>query len=245
MTWMHQLAADPDAVHVWLWDGCRVDAPTMTAKLSREERHRAEAFRSDAARRQFLQGRFLLRSLLETYLGAGAGQLPLSCGQYGKPDFSVRGSDLRFNLSHDDAGIAVALCCGRDVGVDVDTAPEGYQLDDVIAQHFNVDEQASLSCQPGFGFVDIWTAKEAVLKATGEGITGCLRDVGVVQHRAGGYRFASSLVYRGIRYGLCRRQFGSRALAVSARANAATPLVPSSDPAPVINMNLFDYQDFL
>jgi|GEM_PF-2890343 len=244
MTWMHQLAGDPHAVHVWLWDGCGVDAPTMTAKLSREERHRADAFRRDAARRQFLQGRFLLRALLDTYLGVGAGQLPLSCGQYGKPDFSVRGSNLRFNLSHDDAGIAVALCWGRDVGVDVDTPPQGYQLDEVIAQHFNMDEQGSLSCPKGFGFVDIWTAKEAVLKATGEGITGCLRDVGVVQRRASGYRFANSLVYRGVRYGLCRRQFGNRALAVSTRAPVVAPPAASRDPAPVINMTVFDYQDF-
>lgn len=245
MSLMQRLSCEPHAVHVWLWGGQGATEKTMALRLSHEERCRAEAFRSGAARSQFLQGRFMLRTLLGKYLGPGAAQASLSIGAYGKPDFSAPVQEgLRFNISHDSCGIAVAFCLGQDVGVDVETLPEGYQLDDVITQHFNADEQASLMCSDEFGFVDIWAAKEAVLKATGEGITGCLRDVGVVQRRANRYGFASNIIYRGEHYRLCRQKLGHRALAVSARVDNSRVALACGDVECALRVTLFHYQDF-
>ena len=92
----------------------------------------------------------------------GAGQPP------------VPASELRFNLSHADDFALLALALGRAVGVDVEPADRRVDLEPIAERFFAPAERAALFALPPTarlaGFLELWTRKEAYLKARGDGL---------------------------------------------------------------------------
>ena len=92
-------------------------------------------------------------------------------GHAGKPALKAP-APCHFNLSHSGDAIAVAVA-DQPVGLDIESHRE---LNDglAIAQRvFHPRERQWLQAQADFaaGFYRLWTLKEALLKATGEGFT--------------------------------------------------------------------------
>lgn len=92
---------------------------------------------------------------------------PFGYGQYGKPFLP----QVHFNLSHCKKGV---MCVVDDnpVGCDIEVIPNKIDTELVVAC-FSTDEQASImnAGSPEIEFARLWTAKEAVLKLTGTGLT--------------------------------------------------------------------------
>ncbi len=84
------------------------------------------------------------------------------------------GGDLEFNLSHSRDWILIAVARGRVVGVDVERLAHEAELFSMAAQVFARHEvEAFEKLPPGErmeAFFRTWTRKEAILKATGEGL---------------------------------------------------------------------------
>lgn len=115
------------------------------------------------------RSRFVCDIVAET-LGCGRHDVVVATDAHGKPYLSAPAqANLCFSLSHRDDMVLVGTA-DHAIGVDVEWADCAYL--DVARDQFSQDEYRWLqSIDQTDGFARLWTAKEAVLKANGQGIT--------------------------------------------------------------------------
>ena len=142
--------------------------------LSARELERASRFRFFGDRACYVASRGALRQLLGIYLQVEPGRVALAEARRGKPFLEDPSrADIRFNLSHSGGLTLYAFCRGREVGVDVERMTPGV-AEEGLERFFTREEarRITASCGPARGeaFFRCWTAKEAILKAAGEGL---------------------------------------------------------------------------
>ncbi|MBL7951728.1 MAG: 4'-phosphopantetheinyl transferase superfamily protein [Flavobacteriales bacterium] len=149
--------------------------------LDSGERARLHRFKFDADKERFLLGHGFLREMLGAYLGRDAHSITFERGTHGKP--YLTGHPLHFNLSDTKDAIAVAFARHTAVGLDVETMHRTVDHVSVGAHYFTKEEQASIEAayDGKRRFLEFWTRKEAVLKASGVGIMDDLRVLRVDQ----------------------------------------------------------------
>lgn len=147
-------------------------APFDDASLSAQERARVERFHRPESARKWAAGRAGLRRLLGQALDIDASDVELARGPQGKPE--VVDSTLRFNKSDTGDFAAVALCRGREVGLDIEQHREVRYAARIVSRFLSADERTELAglAEPAGrrAFFDCWTVKEAVLKCDGGGL---------------------------------------------------------------------------
>ena len=161
---------------VWL---ARLDegkAAGMEEILSDDERARAERFRFQRQKKQFVVARGFLRIILGKYLNMGPDEICFEYDRYGKPSIcGASGTKIKFNLSHSGGLALYAVSGGREIGVDLEQI-KPFLLDErTIAECLTPRESRRLQALSGRErerfFFDCWTRKESYLKARGEGLT--------------------------------------------------------------------------
>lgn len=170
----------PGEVHVWsvdLGEAPPEREPEWTRVLSAEERERMGAFRTPELRARFLLRRAALRTLLGAYLGRPPHGIPIEAGPHGRP--TLRGKEsLSFNLSHSGSRALIAVAHSGPVGVDLERIDPDVEIRAITERFFAPSEREQIVQQRGDErvrtFYRIWTAKEALLKATGLGLSGGL-----------------------------------------------------------------------
>src|SRR5262245_28049295 len=177
------VALAADDVHVWCvgLDPPAEHVPALAALLAPDERTRAARVLREERRQRFVVARGILRTLLARYLAADPAALRFEYEPHGKP--ALAGGALSFNLSHSHDVALVAVVRGRAIGIDVERVRNTLEVARLASRFFSAPEQASLEALPGAEQVDrffrLWTAKEAYLKATGEGMSRALRTFDV------------------------------------------------------------------
>lgn len=139
--------------------------------LSEEELARAASFRFEIHRDRYLRGRGMMRVLLGRRLGVDPGSLGFSVGKRGKP--SLVGEPTGFNLSHSEGRGVLAIGEVEHLGVDIEGYDRRVDHAGLARRCFRDSEIAWMESFPPedrhLAFFRIWTAKEARMKATGEG----------------------------------------------------------------------------
>ncbi|NLT70399.1 MAG: 4'-phosphopantetheinyl transferase superfamily protein [Verrucomicrobiaceae bacterium] len=139
--------------------------------LNEEERARADRFKFGIHRDRFTRGRGVLRHLLAASLGKRPESLVFATGERGKP--YLPGTDLHFNLSHSEDRAVLALSRLECVGIDLERYDRSVDIDGLSRRCFRESEIARFEgmdeAEKRRAFFWIWTAKEARMKATGEG----------------------------------------------------------------------------
>lgn len=165
-------------VTVWWWplDVSPDEARSLRALLSDDERARAGRFARPGDGSRFTVARGRLRQLLGAHVGLAAGKLDFEASPEGKP--RLAGSSLgdapglRFNLSHSGGHAAAVIADGVEVGIDIEIMRPVER--DLASRFFAPEEVATLDALRGSewlaGFYRCWTRKEAVLKASGQGL---------------------------------------------------------------------------
>lgn len=152
--------------------------PDEVALLDDAERQRLAGIRVEDDRRRFVLGCVLVRRRLGEQLGVRPRDVPLdrtcpACRHpHGKPEALVDGA-LRFSVSHSRDRVGVAFAHGDAVGFDVEWHRPGvdiHRLAGRIRSAAEVPDASEPSPDPVGAFFRTWTRKEAVLKATGEGL---------------------------------------------------------------------------
>ena len=175
-----------DTVHLWR---VPLDLPadgvcSLEKILSEDERERAGRFHFSRDRARFTAGRAALRILLGAYLGKPAREVALEAASSGKPRLAAgEAGAVSFNVSHSRELALLAFTAGREVGVDVEFADPALAWAEVAPGFCTGSELEQLRALPKGGarerFFKIWTAKEARLKASGEGFLTDARSIGV------------------------------------------------------------------
>ncbi|WP_404337300.1 4'-phosphopantetheinyl transferase family protein [Sphingomonas sp. MMS12-HWE2-04] len=145
---------------------CRVDTadevwlPGLLARLTPEERTRAERFAVAPARLSYAAAHALLHHALDEAIGPGWSMVR---GEQGKPALAPPFADLHFNLTHADGLVAVAINREGPIGVDVEAATRAIDVASIGRRVFAAEERGDP--------LRLWTLKEAVAKATGLGLS--------------------------------------------------------------------------
>jgi 4'-phosphopantetheinyl transferase len=147
----------------------------LAGTLCDAELVRAERFRFPDLRRRFVAGRGAIRAILAEYLSVEPKQLVFTYSSYGKPSLADPLCNIQFNVSHSNDLMVAAICREWPIGVDIEKEEPRFHTTDIASRFFcerERDEIARCGGQAGVrAFFQFWTAKEAVLKATGLGLT--------------------------------------------------------------------------
>jgi 4'-phosphopantetheinyl transferase len=194
-TWAHSLSstATPagtpvsEIVHVW---AANLDLSATALKhlaetLSSNESERASRFHFERDRNRYIAGRGLLRAALGKYVQLPPAEVPLVYGPNGKPLLQTGGNPttLHFNLTHSQNLALLAVTRAAQIGVDVEAVRPLSEAHELVDRFFSARESAAFESVPEaqkpVAFFNLWTRKEAWLKATGEGIGHLLNKVEV------------------------------------------------------------------
>jgi 4'-phosphopantetheinyl transferase len=162
---------------VELFFGTAQDDPSHGAELlSAEELDRASRFHREQDRRCYIAAHALLRRALSRYCNINAAGIAFAQLEFGKPILATVNDapPVHFSLSHSGAHAAVAICRSAEVGVDIEEQRTNFDPHDLARACMNARERDLISAAGDRShacFLELWTAKEAVLKAAGFGLT--------------------------------------------------------------------------
>jgi len=144
----------------------------LLATLPDDEKERADRFRFDNDRFNFVLRRGLLRQLLGETLGVAPSQIRFNSTEVGKPYISFpENSGLWFNLSHSGRQIVYAFSKHPDIGIDIERIRTVDDIDRLALKYFSAEEYAIIVNLPSWeknkAFIRIWCIKEALIKASG------------------------------------------------------------------------------
>ncbi|MEL6930245.1 MAG: 4'-phosphopantetheinyl transferase superfamily protein [Cyanobacteria bacterium J06600_6] len=182
-----------DRVHIW-----RANLKLSTQQIERletclstDEIVRAQKFRFPQHKRRFIAARGILRHLLSGYLGRQPQNLCFTYGNKGKPHLDqnqATQSPLQFNLSHSQEYALFGFNLQHLIGVDLEyqrPMPDALK----IARRFFAEREFQMLAesdreQQSLLFFQLWTAKEAYLKAVGTGLADSLARVEIACDRS-------------------------------------------------------------
>ena len=160
----------------------------IAALLSPAERTRATRFGTDALRQRWMAGRGALRTVLGRTLGIDPADVPIVRGARGRPALAENTTRIDFNVSHTRGVALIAIACevvgAVRVGVDIEHRDRDVGADRLARKFLTAAEQATLADLPPDlrrqRFLRYWTCKEAMSKATGDGLIAPMRRLDVL-----------------------------------------------------------------
>lgn len=164
-------------VDIWRLRIATAPVENLARALTTAEHEQAARFMRRSDRDRFVAVRGWLRGLLGEYLALSPDAVVFDPGRYGKPALPGQGGPegIRFNVSHSgDFGI-VAVSRGREVGVDIEEIRHDLDVVELGQSCLSTEEHETLLACDGDAriarFFDLWTAKEAYIKAMGSGLS--------------------------------------------------------------------------
>ena len=164
------------------------DVQASLQTLSEAERTRYARFRFARDQRDYAIAHDLLRRCLSRYEPVHPVDWQFELEPRGKPQLASThhlpengGPSLLFNLSHTRGLVAAGVARRFAIGIDVEVLRRFADATDVARRFFSPSEVEALEACPEEArlvrFVELWTLKEAFLKATGEGVSERLREI--------------------------------------------------------------------
>ena len=141
-----------------------------TTLLTADERLRAQRYHRAQDHDRFLLGRAALRLMLGAYLGQSPAGLHFKPGPNKKP-WLREAPDLHYNVTHAGNWILLAVA-PAEVGIDVERLDPAFTFQEVLDHSCSPAERSFInrSPVPYRAFYQLWTRKEALVKATAQGI---------------------------------------------------------------------------
>lgn len=161
---------------------------SLPLNLTTADKSRLSSIKSDKARVEYACSHTLLNNILQDRLDLGLEDLTFSYNSCNKPYLSpalFNSSSLYFSLSHSNNAVAIAISEGIEIGIDLEdnTRRHPDSCTKLAKRYFSKSEQKYISDHTSTHltlaekFFQIWTLKEAYLKATGSGINMTLSSI--------------------------------------------------------------------
>lgn len=190
-------------VRIWLTSVDNVDIARARDSLSAEELTRAERMRSTSLRRRFLGRRWMARELLALELGEDPAGLVLErrCERCGgqHPASPLGGDGGVWWSASSSAGLAAVAIAGCRVGLDIEKRGERPRWEQIAERFYSEDERRAVAGSPA-RFLELWTLKEAYLKALGLGLPGGLRSLECTALSPGSEGWSTTAAHPGWRF---------------------------------------------
>lgn len=166
-------------VVVWRFDPehLRPYANEFEKLLSPDEKARLTRFVNQESRQNFVICRGVLHFVLSQITSMLPGQVRIRNGLQGKPELvtDAHMHPVNFNISHTQDLCLIAFSANLEVGVDVEKVREIKELGSMARTYLSPEEHTIWVKKPdtekAHTFYKYWCAKEAVLKATGCGLS--------------------------------------------------------------------------
>jgi len=154
------------------------------ALLSPDELARANRYKVGKAKSTFVLARGILRYLLARYLSIAPEKITFDYTAHKKPFLaSIHQSNLSFSMTHSGEMALFAFGYDREIGVDIEKIGS-HDYEEIAKRFFTETESERLLSlsddKRAVFFYQLWTRKEAVLKAMGLGLTVPLNQVEVL-----------------------------------------------------------------
>jgi 4'-phosphopantetheinyl transferase len=164
---------------VWIWksydqldDAC---FERFQQRFSDSEKQRISNISSKKRWREYIAGHYLLRKMLDTLFSDELEGDAIEHLRDQAPRFRDRSVNLDFNISHSRGLIICLVSQQGDVGIDIEMPKKTANINAIAKAYFSGQEASlihSLSAEKKtVEFYRLWTLKESLMKATGEGIT--------------------------------------------------------------------------
>lgn len=165
---------------MWLVPAARADA--VADLLDEGERERAARFAFDRDRQLYVAAHGALRWLVGRYVDQPPRSLRFAVADNGKPFVDAQvAPGVEFNLSHSDSLAAVVVARGRSVGIDVERDRPLRSEEGIARRVLAPGELARFLALEGDErrrfLLWAWARKEALVKASGEGVRRSLTQV--------------------------------------------------------------------
>ncbi len=143
-------------------------------------------YKVDFKKQEFLAGRFLAKTILSKYLETKPENISFIKNGYGKlylkEQFIPKTREsLQFNISHSNNMIVLAVALDNEIGIDVEKV--NRPILDIAERFFTFREREYISkCEPAKRnntAYQIWTLKEAYIKAKGQGLSIPLESIDI------------------------------------------------------------------
>ncbi len=166
-------------IHVWLVNLKTISdsIPTMYSLLSFDEINKANEFKAEQHKVNYILTRGSLRKILTLYLQVEAEEIKFLYNEYGKPylDSNYIENSLYFNLSHSDDLAIFAISKTNNLGIDLEKIKSIDDYLNIAQENFSQQEVADLMSytkdEQLAAFYRCWTRKEAFIKAIGDGLS--------------------------------------------------------------------------
>lgn len=132
-------------------------------------------------RREDQQNYFVRKYALRILLGKFLGQAPAEIRYFLQENKKPAADGLQFNASHSKNYVAIAIST-HPIGIDIEYLNPDFDHTDILAQCFDDEETRFIKngTDPRLNFYTLWTRKEAMLKATGEGLVKDLNKLSAI-----------------------------------------------------------------
>jgi 4'-phosphopantetheinyl transferase len=166
--------AEPTVAWVWCVPLRCVESAerSLFALLDQRETGRAARFATPELRRRFVVSHGVLRLVLSLFTGHHPQAIRILTGERGKPHLAD--CQPHFSLTHSDDVALIAVTHGGPIGVDVEQVRADIGIDAFARGLLAADDIARIEELPpdarSRAWFQAWTRREAVSKASGEGL---------------------------------------------------------------------------
>ena len=188
--WPSAVALDSDACHVWfvfqdqVRDAALLDRYRLL--LTEHERSGEGRFHFPEDRHRYLLTRALVRTVLSLYAPITPAEWSFHVNAHGRPEIANKATSaagLSFNVSHTRGLVMMGVSRHGAVGVDTENAGRSEVSMAMAEQFCSGEEIAALRNEPDDNrrserLLEIWTLKEAYVKARGLGLSMPLNKIG-------------------------------------------------------------------
>jgi len=170
-------SVDAIAVHIFSTRYREAHCSGFAQILSHDELAKAARFHFEVDRVRSIVCRAMLRRLAASHCGVEPDRIKFSLMKNGKPTIvrPAEAAAIHVNVSHSGELGAVALSRASPVGVDVEFMRSDIEIAALARHYFREQERRWLFSLPTKdqprGFHRLWVLKEAILKASGEGLS--------------------------------------------------------------------------
>ena len=138
--------------------------------LSDDEKEASKKYRLIRDRQKYIVSKAIRRNILSQYLEMEPQTLSYFINDFKKP-YIVSEEALYFSVSYSGQYIAMAFH-SNEIGLDIEILSNSFDYETISGQVFSEDERLSINeaSERAKQFYTLWTRKEALIKATAQGI---------------------------------------------------------------------------